>query len=238
MRGAVAVMLAAVLGGWTAGSAQATDAPAILHDSLEEATSRDTYLLVAVCTDWCPYCAAFRSDCETESALADALSPLVFQEVDGESEGGREVRAVYWSAGYPTFLLIDSGGELKGWFSGYGDVASFCSELDTLVARARQSDAVPPPEPNRPLAYVAPNPFNPTTTLHVYLRRAGMVAVEVVDLRGRRVSSLRVGPLPAGPREIAWSGLDEDGQRLSSGTYLLRVRTPEASHLTRATLLR
>jgi hypothetical protein len=49
------------------------------------------------------------------------------------------------------------------------------------------------------------------------------VTVEVLNVAGRRVSTLPVGNLPAGQHRIAWNGLGGTGTRLPAGRYLLHI---------------
>jgi len=68
-----------------------------------------------------------------------------------------------------------------------------------------------------------PNPFNPSTSVVVELpRRAGVQAV-VFDVGGRMVRTLWNGDLPAGPTTLEWDGTDNDGARVASGVYFLRI---------------
>ena len=48
---------------------------------------------------------------------------------------------------------------------------------------------------------IAPNPFNPRTTIAFTMRRGGRATVEVHDLRGRRLRTLAAA-LPAGPARL------------------------------------
>ena len=73
-----------------------------------------------------------------------------------------------------------------------------------------------------------PNPFNPRVTVGFALSKAGAVDLSVFDLRGRRIRRLATGPLPAGVHQAEWDGTDEQGRRLASGAYLVRLVGPDA----------
>jgi hypothetical protein len=91
-------------------------------------------------------------------------------------------------------------------------------------------------EPAVPRATVLrayPNPFNPAVTLSFTLTRPEPVTLDVYDLAGRRVARLRHGPHAAGPHTVAWRPTD-----LSSGTYLVRLVTPDRVHTTKLSLIR
>ncbi len=85
---------------------------------------------------------------------------------------------------------------------------------------------------------VAPNPFNPRTEIRFALERPAHVEIDLHDARGRRVATLRPGPLAAGPRTIPWSGTDRDGRALASGIYLAVVRADDQRQTVKMTLMR
>ncbi len=74
------------------------------------------------------------------------------------------------------------------------------------------------------LRSVAPNPFNPLTTLSFSLAEPGQAKVDILDLQGRLVRSLFAGDLPAGERSLVWDGRDNAGRAVSSGAYLARLQ--------------
>ncbi len=86
------------------------------------------------------------------------------------------------------------------------------------------------------LAPNQPNPFNPSTTIAFSLPRAGDVELAVYTLDGRRVAVLVDGTLPAGPHAATWTGRDDGGRQVASGTYFYRLTTDEQT-LTRRMVL-
>jgi subtilisin family serine protease len=74
-----------------------------------------------------------------------------------------------------------------------------------------------------------PNPFNPSTSIHFSLNHSGLVRLSILDVKGRVVRRLIQSPLPAGPHQIRWNGVDDLGQQVSSGVYLYRLETAEGS---------
>jgi hypothetical protein len=88
---------------------------------------------------------------------------------------------------------------------------------DPLVATPDVVPVVPT------LLTVAPNPFNPRTTIAFALGEAQYVSAEIYDLKGRRVKVLHRGSLAAGRQELTWGGVDESGARVGAGVYLVRV---------------
>jgi len=70
---------------------------------------------------------------------------------------------------------------------------------------------------------VFPNPFNPRVTISLSLKRDASVRVSIFDITGRRVRTLHHGVLDAGCHDMVWSGKDDHGHALPTGTYLLRI---------------
>jgi len=70
-----------------------------------------------------------------------------------------------------------------------------------------------------------PNPFNPATTIRIGLPEEANVQLVVYDINGRQVNSLHEGLLNAGYHTFIWDGTDERGVPVSSGVYLLAMRS-------------
>lgn len=69
-----------------------------------------------------------------------------------------------------------------------------------------------------------PNPFRPQTDIRYTLDAPARVTVQVFDYRGRLVRTLTAGDvLGPGPRQVAWDGRDDGGNRVSSGVYFYRI---------------
>lgn len=68
-----------------------------------------------------------------------------------------------------------------------------------------------------------PSPTRGAAQISLTLTRTGPVAVEVFDVRGRRVRSLPAGILAAGPHVIRWDGATDSGISAAAGVYWIRV---------------
>ncbi|MDZ7722057.1 MAG: T9SS type A sorting domain-containing protein [candidate division KSB1 bacterium] len=93
------------------------------------------------------------------------------------------------------------------------------------------------PRENR-LHKVFPNPFNPSTTIRYELANSEMVHLQVYDLNGRLVQSITEGMQPPGQYQSQWNGVNESGQSVSSGVYLLILRAGSQTFQQKMTLLR
>ena len=69
-----------------------------------------------------------------------------------------------------------------------------------------------------------PNPFNPQTTIRFSVPEASVVKLVVFDVLGREVRVLVDGTREAGTHEVVFEAGD-----LPSGTYLVRLETPQGS---------
>ena len=83
-----------------------------------------------------------------------------------------------------------------------------------------------------------PNPFNPSTTVEFTLGAPGRVALDLLDVEGRRVRRLVDGLLPAGRHAALWDGRDEAGRLQASGVYLAQLRHAGGAETCRLLLLK
>jgi len=96
------------------------------------------------------------------------------------------------------------------------------------------------PEAGVPLVRLRawPNPFNPQTTITFSLERDEWAEVGIYELTGRRVAVLADRTFDAGTHSLTWSGCDEAGRAMPSGTYLVRLETESAVRAQKLMLLR
>lgn len=83
-----------------------------------------------------------------------------------------------------------------------------------------------------------PNPFNPTTTIHFTLARAGHVELSIFNLNGQRIKTLANKNLPAGTHRVTWDGFTESGSSAASGIYFYRMKTRAYDHAKRVVLMK
>jgi len=70
-----------------------------------------------------------------------------------------------------------------------------------------------------------PNPFTATTTIKFYLPERTNAKLDIVDIFGNTVVTLAEEELSAGQHLRTWNGYDSKGKKVSSGTYIYRLRT-------------
>ena len=69
-----------------------------------------------------------------------------------------------------------------------------------------------------------PNPFNPSTTIKYGLPEDSNVSLVIYDIRGNTVRTIDSGSQTAGWYEHVWNGMNDEGQPVSTGLYLTRLR--------------
>lgn len=70
-----------------------------------------------------------------------------------------------------------------------------------------------------------PNPFNPRTTVTLTAASEGSGAIDVIDLRGRLLTTLWRGSWSSGGSiQASWDGRDRSGHTVGSGAYVFRLR--------------
>ena len=86
---------------------------------------------------------------------------------------------------------------------------------------------------------VAPNPFNPGTTIYFRTPAPGQVSLAVYNLAGQAVARLLPGAYrPAGTRALYWDGRDQRGRPAAAGIYLYLLRFEDRALIGKMTLLR
>ncbi|MBU1073863.1 T9SS type A sorting domain-containing protein [bacterium] len=84
-----------------------------------------------------------------------------------------------------------------------------------------------------------PNPFNPITTIvYEVPAAAGLVSLDIYDLRGQLVRTLARGHLSEGVRTVNWAGDDAAGRKVSAGVYLYALRTDRGVIVKKMALIR
>ena len=99
------------------------------------------------------------------------------------------------------------------------------------------SSPVDTPPAKRLTLSIAPNPFNPRTTISFGGRPDESATVEVFDLAGRRLTTLWSGRLGQEPGAVQWDGTDRQGRSVPGGGYLFRIQGQEDRRITRKGIL-
>jgi hypothetical protein len=86
----------------------------------------------------------------------------------------------------------------------------------------------------------SPNPFRERVEIRFAATKGweGKLALEILDVRGRRVAGVQGRPVSDGIQRFAWDGRTDDGRRLPSGIYLIHLRGADRELCERVVLLR
>ena len=88
-------------------------------------------------------------------------------------------------------------------------------------------------------AVIAPNPFNPSTTISFNVPGAGgHVAVSIYNMAGKLVRQMADTDMQSGQHTLTWDGRGESGESLGSGVYFCRIETPGQSDQKKLVLLK
>ncbi|RPH93832.1 MAG: T9SS C-terminal target domain-containing protein, partial [Calditrichaeota bacterium] len=83
-----------------------------------------------------------------------------------------------------------------------------------------------------------PNPFNPTTLISFDLPEPGQIRLIIFDKNGRQVRELLNGDLPAGRHTSIWDGCDDQGRKVSSGSYFYELITAHEKLTRKLTMIK
>jgi thiol-disulfide isomerase/thioredoxin len=128
------ILLAASLASmWT--PARAGDAGLTYDQVLQQASERNVPVVLDFFTDWCVYCKHFDHDRTLpDNGLQKALDGVAFTSIDAEKGEGIELAKKYGVSSYPTYLVVNSEGELMDRWSGYGGPDHFLGQLEPALA--------------------------------------------------------------------------------------------------------
>ena len=88
------------------------------------------------------------------------------------------------------------------------------------------------------VVHVAPNPFNPTTSLQLHLPVDSPVWLTIYNITGQVVRTIVAQSLEAGYHTFRWDGYDQQGYPVTSGVYLYRVQTTKQGLVGKMALIR
>ena len=84
-----------------------------------------------------------------------------------------------------------------------------------------------------------PNPFQSETTISFNVTQTSLfVNLEIYNIKGQKVNQLRISNYELGINEVVWNGKDDTGKLLSSGIYLLKLKSDENIISKKITLIR
>jgi hypothetical protein len=118
-----------------------------------------------------------------------------------------------------------------GTYSAYSPVASFIPTGTTSV----EDNTIPV---DFEVAQNYPNPFNPSTSIKFALPTKELVSIRIYDVLGREIKTLLNDEKEAGYHSVQWNGDNQYGQKVSSGTYIVRVNSGSNVKTMKMTLMK
>ena len=82
-----------------------------------------------------------------------------------------------------------------------------------------------------------PNPFSNTTEITFSMPSEDQISIIIYDMLGNRVAVYE-GHYSAGKHSIVWDGTNNNGMKLSDGTYFCKMQTGKFARTIKMTLLR
>jgi hypothetical protein len=123
-----------------------------------------------------------------------------------------------------------------------GDGYLYLAARNGGIYRLNMNTLLVGPNEHRPAAFTLhapyPNPFNAIITLGYELPRAVPMELVIYDVLGQEVYRLGPDLMEIGYHKLPWDAHDADGRELSSGIYIARFVTPEASRSVKLVLLK
>jgi hypothetical protein len=119
----------------------------------------------------------------------------------------------YWNFSTGKIEKDDSSILVNNWVNGI-------TELNWEDFLGSEPDIV---KPVSDVLYNYPNPFNPTTNISFSLNEPGEVDLTIYNMKGQQINVLAKDYLAAGDYKKSWHGIDNTGNKVSSGIYLIRL---------------
>lgn len=134
--------------------------------------------------------------------------------------------------------IINYGGEGNGFYSLRGTVINNQIYGDTSTI-TEVKNVTSPTIPNKyMLLQNYPNPFNPSTNIEFTIPRNTRVRISIYNLLGEKIMDLLNEEVGKGQYKIKWNGKNMEGKNLSSGVYLIMMKTNSYQKIIKALLLK
>jgi hypothetical protein len=83
-----------------------------------------------------------------------------------------------------------------------------------------------------------PNPLNESTVIRTENPKGGELNLTIFDIQGREIRKFYANSSQGGEVKINWDATDGSGEKLSSGLYFVRARTPQEEKTLKILLLK
>jgi len=112
------------------------------------------------------------------------------------------------------------------------------TDYDYATVKYSQGPGVAEASPDVPGHRLEVAQLTPEPVITYTLPSSSSISLKVYDVTGKLVETLVSGSQEAGTHTVTWDGRDEEGRKLSSGLYFIRVTTPRSSRFAKVVMLR
>ena len=140
---------------------------------------------------------------------------------NGQAEALRVLCNQPGQHGDPALIATHGAGAIVAWT----DTRFMATSTDIFALQFTEAETVdvPPVVGTLSMAHPVPTPARTSTLLRYTLPHAGPVALEIVDVSGRRVRTLAREDQPAGEHAVPWDLRDDRGAPVPTGLYFVRL---------------
>jgi hypothetical protein len=121
------------------------------------------------------------------------------------------------------------------------DGLPFCAQTEVVLAEG-EPPAHSPEGKVTPDTYGLdqnyPNPFNASTSISFTLPEPAAVKLEIFNISGQVIMTLKDGIFEAGNYSVIWDGKDKDGNDVAGGIYFYRLKTDTFTETKKMLLLK
>lgn len=133
-----------------------------------------------------------------------------------------------------TFNKISSN-EYRGWICGFGSTIYKSEVIQVTSVKESQGHSFPT---EFKLYQNCPNPFNPQTTIEYNVSTTSKVILNIYNNNGELINSLIDEIKSPGNYKTVWYGLDNAGEKVSSGVYYYQLYVDANSQTKKMILLK
>ena len=109
---------------------------------------------------------------------------------------------------------------------GYTDV--FLCKFDfTDITSVETEKSIKPSEIE--IKSVYPNPFNPSTTIEYSLNKNSYINLSIYNVAGQKIREIISDEMINGKHNVIWDGMNDKGKIVSSGVYLVNLKSENYS---------
>ncbi len=167
---------------------------------------------------------------EEELEYSDCMNNLILPATNNSQVHEYSYVDIEAEEGYTYNYWLQSV-EIDGTTTFYGPVM-------ITIASEDEGEEVETPTLKNDLISIYPNPFNPTTTVLFSLKEIGDVKIDMYNLKGQLVKTQLLANQDGGNHAYRLDAISDNGSKLSSGVYQLKVTMDGETFSSKVVLLK